>query len=203
MTLNNLTPNLNPKETLITYLVLLTIWIILSKLLYFFLTRRIVKKPALKQISLILLILGGSIIIINSNIHPLSKYLVKNYQINPSPVHIEQQENRQLLIYWKTQKPTVGYIKYGTHANKLWYADIPQNQQPSQIHSAILNINPHSNIWITIRSNGRQFNQNGHPILIWKNGEIASFSNQKPTKSNLLNKLLFFRSNTQPLLSPN
>lgn len=81
----------------------------------------------------------------------ISATLFSQSQI-PSIVEVTYSDPRQAMIFWQTEEPTIGYIKYGT--NK-WHLNLQQNQNsdvPTTVHSVTLENLPLQPIYISFHN---------------------------------------------------
>lgn len=61
---------------------------------------------------------------------------------------------QQVVIFWKTKKPTVGYIKYGAKANERSTIVKQTSSEPSEVHAVMLDQLPSEGVYISIHEEG-------------------------------------------------
>ncbi len=102
--------------------------------------------------------------------------------IAPQDVRITNITESSFTVSWITDKPTIGYIKYGTSANSLnLNTTAPQTAQ--SIHWAqVQSLSPGSQYFFKINSGGSDFDNNGIP---WTTSTGPQISQAQPSSSML------------------
>ncbi len=59
---------------------------------------------------------------------------------------------RQAVVFWKTEKPTIGYVKYGSHKNNLDQISQQTTSAPSEIHAVIIDDVPLEGLFISVHN---------------------------------------------------
>lgn len=103
--------------------------------------RNIKKYLYLIPIIVLLIIFGVWIWIVNRNARSLNKYSEITF-VSPT----------QAIIFWKSEKETLGYIKYGDSKFRLKNTEIQTSSEPNTIHVVFLENIPLEGIYISKRN---------------------------------------------------
>ncbi|MCK9368621.1 hypothetical protein M0R04_01450 [Candidatus Dojkabacteria bacterium] len=114
------------------------------------------KKPILKKIQLkkkhlfllipvvLIISLVTYIVLINISARKLERYTEITF-ISPT----------QAIVFWKTEKNTLGYVKYGTSKLRLKETELQTSSTEGQVHVVFLDNIPSDGIYIKKYSEGK------------------------------------------------
>jgi len=105
------------------------------------------KKPSKKIFWLTLILasflvgLALSVVIFNRQQRDLENYFEVTF-IDP----------RQAIVFWKTEKESIGYVKYGSNKNDLSQTATQTSDVPSTVHAVVLNDLPLESFYISLHT---------------------------------------------------
>lgn len=97
-----------------------------------------------------------------------------NYLENQKPDYFEVTfvEPRQAVVFWKSEKATLGYVRYGTNKLSLDKRADQTASTPSEIHAVVLEDLPLEGVYVSIHTESDS-------IFRWRTPVFISFD---PTK---------------------
>ena len=85
---------------------------------------------------------------------------------------------RQALIFWKTEKPTIGYVKYGEKKSKLKNKEYQTSSNATEIHTVIIEKIPTDGFYIQLHTEAES------SFLLWRQTQLIKYDYQN-TENNV------------------
>lgn len=61
-------------------------------------------------------------------------------------------DSRQAVVFWKTEKETIGFVKYGADKHKLSQISKQTSDVPSNVHAVVLNEIPLEGFYLSLHT---------------------------------------------------